>query len=71
MPFRSRAQLAKFRVLEAHGQLPAGTTERWLAETGRPEKLPKRAAPAGVRERRSNRAPAFPSVRREARRRGR
>lgn len=71
MAFRSRAQVEKFRRLEAAGKLPAGTTERWLAETPRPDRLPKRAAAPEAKPRKSNRAPPQLSVSREARRRGR
>ncbi|MGE5617459.1 MAG: hypothetical protein ACM3UX_00830 [Candidatus Woesearchaeota archaeon] len=58
--------MGKFRELEAAGKLPAGTTERWLAETkGR---LPK---VAGRPEKKAlTRMPPRPSVAREARRMG-
>lgn len=71
MPFRSRLQVEKFRRLEAAGQLPAGTTERWMAETPRPDRLPRRAGGRPARTRKSNRAPPLPSIARENRRRGR
>lgn len=71
MFFKSKAQVAKFRALESRGELPAGTTERCLAETRRPERLPKRLGGRQARVRKTNRAPPLPSMTRENRRRGR
>ncbi len=42
MPFKSRAQLAKFALLEEEGKLPKGTTALWAAETPDIKKLPKK-----------------------------
>lgn len=42
MPFKSRAQMRKFKQLEASGELAPGTYDRWLAETPNPKKLPLR-----------------------------
>lgn len=71
MPFKSRAQVEKLRALEKTGAVPAGTVARWLAETPRPERLPKRLGGRPARVRRSNRAPPRPSITRENRGRGR
>lgn len=42
MPFRSKAQIRKFRMMEAQGALPKGTTARWLRHTPNPKRLPNR-----------------------------
>jgi len=42
MPFKSKAQLKKFFAMEARGQLPKGTTKKWIAETQSIKKLPNR-----------------------------
>lgn len=42
MPFKSQAQIAKFRSLEKQGKLPPGTTAKWLKHTKNVKKLPKR-----------------------------
>lgn len=47
MPFKSKAQMAKFAMLEKQGKLPKGTLEEWLAETPNPKKLPEKKRKAG------------------------
>lgn len=44
MPFKSSSQRAKFYAMEARGELPKGTAQRWEDETP-PGKLPKRLKP--------------------------
>ncbi len=41
MPFQSKAQHKKFRVMEAKGQLPKGTSSRWARHTAAINKLPE------------------------------
>lgn len=40
MPFKSKAQMKKFMILEKEGKLPLGTTRKWLSETKNFKKLP-------------------------------
>lgn len=42
MPFKSKAQVKKFAILEKEGKLPKGTTKKWAAETPSMKKLPKK-----------------------------
>lgn len=42
MPFKSKAQVAKFAILEKQGKLPKGTLKKWAKETPNMKKLPKR-----------------------------
>jgi hypothetical protein len=67
MPFKSWAQRARMVRLEAAGEIEKGTVEKWDAETDF-RHLPKRAARALPRQRKSNRRPPRPSVRRERQR---
>lgn len=41
MPFKSKAQLKKFALLEKQGKLKPGTFNRWLIETKDTKKLPE------------------------------
>lgn len=41
MPFKSKAQVAKFASLVKEGKMPKATFDKWQAETGS-KKLPKR-----------------------------
>jgi len=40
MPFKSKAQIAKFAILEKEGKLPKGTLHQWASETANIRKLP-------------------------------
>lgn len=40
-PFRSKAQIKKFEVLEKEGKLPKGTTSQWVHETKNINRLPE------------------------------
>lgn len=42
MPFRSKAQMRKFAVMERQGKLPRGTFRRWLRHTPNVKRLPRR-----------------------------
>lgn len=42
MPYRSKAQVRKFAVLEKQGKLPKGTTKAWAKETPNMKKLPNK-----------------------------
>lgn len=42
MPFKSKAQMRKFYAMEARGEIPKGTTERWKRHTKSISKLPER-----------------------------
>lgn len=44
MPFKSQAQMKKFRILEDEGKIPKGTTDKWLEETSNPHSLPERVS---------------------------
>ena len=41
MPFKSKAQLKKFAMLEKAGKLPKGTTSQWAHETKNIKRLPE------------------------------
>lgn len=41
MPFKSLAQARKFRVMEARGEIPKGTSHRWAEHTPNMKKLPE------------------------------
>ena len=41
MPFKSRAQAKKFRVMEAKGEIPKGTSHRWAEHTKSIKSLPE------------------------------
>ena len=47
MPFKSKAQERKFRVLESQGKLPKGTADQWLKETKNPQGLPEHVKKKG------------------------
>jgi len=64
MPFRSKAQVEKFRSLVAAGEMEQETFDRWMLDTPNPEKLPARVAqgaPAKKPRRRKPGAPRKPS----------
>jgi hypothetical protein len=42
MPFKSKAQMRKFRSMEEQGKLPKGTARQWTKETEGIENLPER-----------------------------
>ena len=42
MPFKSKAQMRKFAVMERNGELPPGTFEKWMSKTGDVKRLPER-----------------------------
>ena len=42
MPFHSKKQMKKFFVLEDQGELPKGTSKKWLKETKNAKKLPEK-----------------------------
>jgi len=42
MPFKSKAQMEKFREKVAKGEMPQATFDKWLAETPNPHLLPDR-----------------------------
>lgn len=42
MPFKSKAQVKKFAVLEKQGKLPKGTIKAWAKETPNMKKLPNK-----------------------------
>ena len=42
MPFLSKKQMKKFSVLEDQGELPKGTSKKWLKETKDTKKLPEK-----------------------------
>lgn len=42
MPFKSKSQIRKFRMLESQGKLPKGTTQKWLRHTRNLKSLPQR-----------------------------
>ena len=46
MPFRSKSQFRKFKMLESSGKVPKGTVEEWLKETKNFKKLPERVKKA-------------------------
>lgn len=41
MPFKSRAQMKKFFVMEKKGELPKGVAKEWASETPNINKLPE------------------------------
>ena len=41
MPYKSKAQHKKFRAMEARGDLPKGTSDRWMKETPNYDQLPE------------------------------
>lgn len=41
MPYKSKAQIGKMRVLEKEGKLKPGTNAEWARETPNIKKLPK------------------------------
>ncbi len=43
MPFKSKAQLRKFHVMEDSGEIPEGTSHRWAKHTKSISKLPEKA----------------------------
>ena len=43
MPFKSKAQMKKFFVMEKQGKLPKGEAEKWAKETPNIKKLPNHA----------------------------
>lgn len=45
MPFKSQSQYRKFQDLEKKGELAAGTTAQWMAETPNLKALPERSKP--------------------------
>lgn len=45
MSFKSRQHIDKFKELEESGKIAKGTTEKRLAETKDPHKLPERKSP--------------------------
>ena len=44
MPFKSQAQIRKFRQMEERGEIKRGTTESMLRETSDPSLLPDKAS---------------------------
>lgn len=53
MPFASRKQRAWMYAAEKRGEVPAGTAERWQAETPKGKKLPKYAPKPKAKKRRA------------------
>ncbi len=42
MPFKSKAQMRKFFVMEERGEIPKGTAKRWAKETKNIKSLPEK-----------------------------
>ena len=42
MPFKSKAQMRKFHVMEKRGEIPKGTTAKWARHTKSIKKLPEK-----------------------------
>jgi hypothetical protein len=47
MPFKSKAQITKFRELVAEKKISQKEFDKWMKETKKPEKLPNRIMKAG------------------------
>lgn len=50
MPFESKAQHKKFRVMEKDGEMPKGTASRWAHETKDMKHLPEHKRKAKARK---------------------
>lgn len=42
MPFKSKAQIAKFRQLLKEGKISQATFDEWMSATKNPKRLPER-----------------------------
>ncbi len=48
MPFKSKDQMEKIFAMEGRGELPKGTSEKWVHKTPNIGKLPKKVRGSGV-----------------------